>query len=387
MRVLWVVPRFGTGFVGGAEAHVRGLATRGMPEDWTAEIATTCAVDHETWQNVLPPGTSSEEGVLVRRFPVGPRDVGRFWELHTRIMSASASYADELEWLSHSVWSPNLERFVERERERYDLLVFSPYPLGTTVWGAQIAPERSALMPCLHDEPYARLATVRRIMERVRGCLFNAPAEERLARRLYSVADGQVVGMGYEAPERPPVAAFAEPRGLGRYVLCAGRLEEGKRVQVAVEYALRYASERKDAPRLVLLGRGSYRPPPEAAEIVVDAGFVSDEERRAAYAEAVALVNPSTLESLSLVLMECWLEGTPALVAAGSDVMREHCDLSGGGMAFDSYEDYREALDRLLADPPLRAEMGTAGQTYVLDTYNWPVVRGRFRDLAERLSA
>jgi glycosyltransferase involved in cell wall biosynthesis len=387
MRVLWVVPRFGTGIVGGAEAHVRGLATRGMPDDWTAEIATTCAVDHETWENVLPPGTSSEEGVLVHRFPVGPRDVERLWELHTAIMSARASYADELEWLAQSVWSPTLQRFVEQEWERYDLLIFSPYPLGPTVWGAQVAPERSALMPCLHDEPYARLETVRRVVELVRGCLFNAPAEERLARRLYRVADGQVVGMGYEAPEQPPAAAFAKPRGLGPYLLYAGRLEEGKRVQVAVEYALRYAAERKDAPRLVLLGRGSYRPPPEAAEIVVDGGFVSEEERRAAYAEAVALVNPSTLESLSLVLMECWLERTPALVAAGSEVMREHCELSGGGLVFDTYDDYRDALDRLLADPPLRERMGAAGQAYVLETYSWPVVRERFRDLAERLAA
>ena len=78
----------------------------------------------------------------------------------------------------------------------------------------------------------------------------------------------------------------------GPYLLYAGRIEEGKRVDVAVEYALRYASERPNPPQLVLIGRGSYDPPEDAAEVVVDAGFVSPEERRAAYAEAVALVNP-----------------------------------------------------------------------------------------------
>src|SRR4029450_3501926 len=106
-------------------------------------------------------------------------------------------------------------------------------------------------------------------------------------------------------------------------------------------------------PQLVLIGQGSYDPPEDAAEVVVDAGFVSPEERRAAYAEAFALVTPSHLESLSIVLMEAWLEGTPAVVAAGSEVLREHSERSGGGLAFGSYDQYRDAVDKLLSEPGL----------------------------------
>ena len=57
MRVLWVVPRFGEAVVGGAETLVRELATRALPNGWTSEVATTCAVDHETWENAVSPGT------------------------------------------------------------------------------------------------------------------------------------------------------------------------------------------------------------------------------------------------------------------------------------------------------------------------------------------
>src|SRR5262245_13897777 len=351
-----------------------------------SEIATTCARSHYTWENELEPGESRYDGVLVRRFLVGPRDPARYDELHGLIVNGRAKYIDELEWLSNSVSSPDLQAHLERSGNDYGLVIFSPYLFGTTLWGAQVQPGRSALVPCLHDEPYARLTTVRRVLESVRGCCFNSPAEERLARRLSAVKMGQVVGMGFDPPSAPPSARFAEPRGLGPYLLYAGRIEEGKRVDVAVDYAVRYASERSNAPRLVLIGNGSYEPPEEAAEVVVQAGFVSPEERRAAYAEAIALINPSHLESLSIVLMEAWLESTPAVVAAGSDVLREHCERSGGGFTFGSYDQYRDAVDRLLSEPDLGKEMGAAGHDYVFETYGWPAVRGRFNEALEILT-
>jgi glycosyltransferase involved in cell wall biosynthesis len=384
-RLLWVVPRFGNDFVGGAEKHVRGLVTRGLPDGWSADVATTCAVDHETWENVLDPGVEHRNGLTVHRFPVGERDADLYARLHPRILSGDADYPEELEWLGASVWAPDLLRFLEEEADGYGIVFFSPYFFGTTIWGAQVAPERSALMPCLHDEPYARLETVRRLVRSVRGCVFNTDAEERLARSLYEIGAGRVVGMGYDPPAGPPNASFAEPRGLGPYVLYAGRLEEGKRVHVAVDYALRYAAERENAPKLVLLGLGSYEVPEEAGEIIVRAGFVSEEEKRAAYTEALAVVNPSHMESLSLVLMEAWLEGTPALVDDGSAVLREHAERSAGALTFDSYESYRDALDRLREEDGLRERLGIAGHEYVLDAYGWPVVRRRFSEALEAL--
>jgi glycosyltransferase involved in cell wall biosynthesis len=387
MRLLWVVPRFGSATVGGAERLVHGLATRALPDGWSSEIATTCAINNETWENALEPGEFVEEGLVVRRFRVGPRDNNRFWQLHPSILSGQADYAEELEWLANSVWSPELQRFLEDEGRAYDLILFSPYLFGTTIWGTQVLPERSALIPCLHDEPYAYLATVQRMFRSVRGCLFNSDGEERLARRLHTLDAGGVVGMGFDAPGERPSVRFAEPRGLGSFLLYAGRIEEGKRVDVAVDYAMRYASERPTAPRLALIGQGSYRPPDSAAGVVVKVGFVGEEERRAAYAEALAVVNPSQLESLSLVLMEAWLEGTPCLAAAESEVMRQHCERSGGGFTFDSYESFRDALDRLREDEELRLRMGAAGREYVLETYGWPQVRERFRRTVESLAS
>ena len=130
------------------------------------------------------------------------------------------------------------------------------------------------------------------------------------------------------------------------------------------------------------------RPVPAArsARHVVVAGFVGEEEKRAAFAGALALVNPSALESLSLALLEAWREGTPGLVNAHSDVMREHLARCGGGLAFGTYEEFREALDALAADPERSRAMGEAGRAYVLEEYGWPAVRARLHETVERLA-
>ncbi|MBX9718543.1 MAG: glycosyltransferase [Microbacteriaceae bacterium] len=379
-----MVPRFGRSLVGGAETLVRRLSTRALPPGWLSEIATTCAVNHATWRNELAAGATREDGLTVHRFEVDPRDPARHDRAHRAVLDGRADYVDELEWLSSGVWSSELGRFLASSD--HDLVIFCPYLFGTTLWGAQVRPERAVILPCLHDEPYARFETVRRVLGGARGCIFNAPAEERLARRLCQFRDGGVVGLGFDAPDEAAPAGFAERHGLGRYVLYAGRLEQGKRVDVAVEYATRHARERAGAPKLVLIGDGDYRPPAAARDVVLRLGFVAESEKRAAYASALALVNPSQLESLSIVLMEAWLEGTPAVVARGSEVMREHCARSGGGVPFDSYEEYRDAVDSLLDDPAEARRTGALGREYVLDVYGWSAVSSRFRDIAERLT-
>src|SRR2546421_12988735 len=110
MRLLWVIPRFGDTTVGGAERLVGELALRATPDGWQSEIATTCAVDHFTWENVLPPGESRVDGLVVRRFPVGPRDAVRYEELHPAILSGEADYSDEAEWLPNTGWAPHPPR-------------------------------------------------------------------------------------------------------------------------------------------------------------------------------------------------------------------------------------------------------------------------------------
>ena len=383
-----VTPRFGPDVVGGAEALARALALRATGPDIEVEVATTCALDHQTWENVLPEGSDHDGDVLVRRFPVSAGDSRQHARLAVRLMRGGRlSYAEELELLATSVWSRRLHRFVLEHADDYDLVVCTPYLFGVPFWAAQAAPARTVLIPCLHDEPQAHLRVVRSLIGRVRGCLFNSPGERRLAERIYGPQRGGVVGMGFDPPAGPAREGFAARHGLGRYVLYAGRIEEAKRVDVLSTHMARYRRERRSDVSLALIGRGPWRPRAKDADTVHAIGFVNEQEKRSAYAGAIALANPSELESLSIVLLEAWLEGTPALVAGTSDVLREHVERSSGGLAFEDYASFAGALDTLLDDPDAARAMGAAGRRYVEEEYSWSAVGARFRETVGALTA
>jgi len=383
-----VVPRFGPEVVGGAEALARALAHRATGPDIAVEVATTCAIDHQTWENVLPEGQARDGDVVVHRFPVSAGDTRRQVRLAGRLARGGRlSYLEELELLATSVWSRRLQRFVQERADGYDLVVCTPYLFGVPFWAAQAAPARTALIPCLHDEPQAHLRVVRSLIGQVRGCLFNSAGERRLAERLYGPQRGGVVGMGFDPPAAPARAGFAARHGLGTYILYAGRIEEAKRVDVLAAHVARYRRERRSDLSLALIGRGPWRPRVRDAEAVRRIGFVDEKEKRSAYAEAAALVNPSALESLSIVLLEAWLEGTPAIVSSDSDVLAEHVASSGGGLAFADYPGFAAALDTILGDPGAARAMGEAGRAYVGERYSWSAVGARFRDTVGALAA
>jgi glycosyltransferase involved in cell wall biosynthesis len=108
-RVAFVVPRYGPDVVGGAETLVRGFAEHLAAEGHAVEVLTTCARDHFNWANVHRPGALREHGVVVRRFPVRPRDGHRYVFLEQRILRRRPLPIDEeRQWVEASVASPEL---------------------------------------------------------------------------------------------------------------------------------------------------------------------------------------------------------------------------------------------------------------------------------------
>jgi glycosyltransferase involved in cell wall biosynthesis len=383
-RISFVVPRYGTDVVGGAETLCRLMAENLAAAGADVRVLTTCAVDHFTWADHHPEGTRIEGGVPVGRFRVSPsRDGDRFWHLHTAIaLGQRLDYAEELEWMSQSIWSEGLQRAVEEDRDGWTVAV--PYLFGTSFWAAAARPGRTALIPCLHDEPHAHLPVVRRAIEGVAGCMANSEGERELIGRLAPAARTAVVGVGFR-PEPVPgdadVAAFCAARGIRPgYLLYAGRREAAKGVPGLFARYARYRRTRPGAPRLALMGAGDLPVPEGIAEHVVDLGFVPAAQQAAAYAGASVLVHPSVLESFGMVLLEAWIAGTPALVNGSSPVLVSHCRAAGAGLWYDDQSEFDAALDHLLERPELRDELARAGATYAVGEFSWDVVRRRFFD-------
>jgi glycosyltransferase involved in cell wall biosynthesis len=389
-RLAFVVPRYGQDVVGGAETLVRGLAERLAASGSAVEVLTTCAQDHLSWKNVLPAGTSREAGVVVRRFPVGPRDTRRHAWLQMRILRGSRLRPnEETRWAEESVGSPELFGHLARRGTEYDLVCFAPYLFGTTLRGVPLVPGRAVLIPCLHDEPFARLGIVRDTFQACRGFIFNSPPEAALAEELYGIGNrpAGVVGLGFDPAAPADPAALRRRHGLeGPLLFYLGRKETGKNVPLLIEYTLRYRAGRRSDLTLVLAGDGPVTAPPGTPG-VRDLGHLDAAQKAAAYAAATVVCQPSVNESFSIVLMESWLAGTPVLVHARCPVTTHHVFRAGGGLAFDGFYEFAEALDLLLEDDARRRRLGNQGRAYVEAVYGWPAVTTRLREVLERLVA
>ena len=408
-KLAFVVPRYGEQILGGAETLIRGFAEQsaaaGLAE---VEVFTTCAVNHHTWQNDLPAGTTQSNGVTLHRFPMGDagpetsrdfkpdlkhdlkRDLKRYIELQGRLTQDDVLNVDEqLEWIEHSAHSPELYRALARRAREFDFVFFAPYLFGTTFYGQALCADRAILWPCLHDEPYAYLDIVRDLFTASLGLAFNTRPEMALAERLYGTRPGQhVMGMGMVPPPVPPNAErFRQKYGLHEpFLLYAGRLERPKNVEVLIDYFIQYKRDHKrdhkkhngasDDLKLVLMGKGPVTVATHPD--VIQLGFMSEADKLDAYAAARVLCQPSLNESLSIVIMEAWLCGTPVLVHGNCAVTRHQVTQSNGGLYFTSYEEFDEAVRLLTEDNARWRTLARNGRRYVETVYNWPAVLARF---------
>lgn len=388
-RIAFVVPRYGTDVVGGAETLCRMLAENLVRHGTPIDVLTTCATNHFTWVNDLPEGTFTENGVKVRRFAVGPRDAEAFLVRHSAIdCGAHLPYGKQVEWMANSVWAPG----ILNAGNEYDWLIPMPYLFGTTFWTTVAHPDKTVMIPCLHDEHHAAQAVVLDALASCRGVMLNAPGEGVLLDRLLSTHRGGttlrntpvVVGGGFDEeplPDRTQVDDFCRRHGAEPgYLLYAGRRERAKGLVTLFDDYRVYRAATEYPRRLALMGSGDTLPPSDIAPYVVDLGFVPTEDRALAYAGASVLIQPSRLESFGLVLFESWLAGTPVIVNRQSDVLRGHCERSGGGLWYSDAASFTEAVRLVTETDAVRAHLAGAGRDYTLTEFKWSAVRGRFLD-------
>lgn len=381
-RIAIVSPRFSEGpTIGGAETLLRRLGERLVSAGHEVEYLTTCARNHFTWENEIPPGSRNIEGITVRYFPVdGNRDMDAFSRIQNRISrSVEVSLDEELAWHRNNVNSQALYDTLKAEGHRYNKIVMGPYLFALVYFASQIHPDRTILLPCLHDECFAYLQTVRTLFKNAGGLIFNSEPERDLAGRLYGIdtSKAHVVGMGLD-PFTADGAAFRARHSLtAPYLVYSGRREPLKGTPLLMDYLDIYREQTGTDVKLVLTGSGPYDPPARLAAHILDLGFVSEQEKHDAMAGATAFCHPSVNESFSIVILESWLSGTPVLVHAGGDVMPHHCRRSNGGLWFRNYPEFEEALTLLLTQPGLRDALGAAGHRYVEREYSWAAVEGR----------
>jgi glycosyltransferase involved in cell wall biosynthesis len=389
-RLAFVTPRYGPGVVGGAETAMReaaaGLAARGHSVD----LLTTCARDHYTWANDFGPGPFREGGLTIRRFETVPgRDPSTWSTLQRRLMRGEVlDEADELAWVNGRFRVPELYLYLAEHAREYDAVVFAPYLFWSTLYCAAIAPERTVMMPCLHDEAYARLSSVRAALAGAAAVWFLSEPEHQLAHRLAPLpAEHPVVGCAVDVSAHYDPDGFRERFDLERpFVLYAGRREDGKGWRQVVNGFGAAVLRHRLPIDLVTFGVGDPQVPLGLDGRVIDLGYLDPSEVPNAFAAASAYLQPSANESFSRTIMEAWLAGTVVIANGLSDVVTWHCERSGGGLLYRDELELGECLRFAAEAPKLAAELAGRGRDYVLANYTWPRVLDAMEASLENLS-
>jgi glycosyltransferase involved in cell wall biosynthesis len=406
-KIAFILPWYGQGVVGGAEAATFDLTQALLLEnpDYEIEVLTTTLREFSVDWNAAfhPEGLKYENGITVRRFHAAVRNRNVFHYLNgTQLMPggteslkhiAPGRQRSPIPWwaeyfyLRNMIDSPALFRYLIQEAHRYRYCIFVPYMFTSSVVGSLILGRKALVMPCLHDERYAYMGIFRRAFRKVSGMLCLVRSEKELADHLFPEIPKEVIGavvdcnVAHGNPQR-----FRERFQIhDPFILYVGRQISGKNLPLLAERFLDFKAAHPSSPlKLVLTGKGDLDY--SAYSDIINLGFVSPEEKADALAAAVCLCQPSLNESFSIVIMESWLQGVPVLVHEACEVTRDHVTDSGGGYCFEGQSSFDRAILNLLGSSDNRSIMGNNGRSYVLNRYSDRRIARSFFEALEKLN-
>lgn len=388
MKLAVVVPRYGVGVSGGAEQAARllseALVTR---RGWEIEVLTTTAIDTD-WNDGFEPGSEVLNGVNLRRFAVEGRRAADFDQRSTRLLGAPrrARERDEDAWINAQ--GPTSADLIAAIAESdADAIAFHPYLYHPTIAGMRAARRPTILHGAAHDEPALGLRAVRSSYERADALSFWSEAERALVRDRFAVgATPQVVtGLGVEpADGHERAARDAVGVGEGPYVLCVGRVDDGKGTALLAELFAAYVALRTCDVTLVFAGTVVH--PPAAHDQIIVTGSVDESVKWGLLRGARALVSPSAFESFGMVLTEAWAVGTPVVANARCSVTSDLVRSARGGFTFADAATFTAVLDCVLGDERVARALGSAGQQHTRTHFLWDSVLDRYGRLVSHIA-
>ena len=393
-KIGFVIPWYGDKIPGGAEAELRGIAKHLQASGVQLEILTTCVKEFSSdWSvNYHKAGQADEGGIKVIRFPARKRDTALFDSVNIKfIKGIPVTPEEEQTFMTEMVNSPALYDYIKEHKDDYSLFVHIPYMFGTAYYGIKACPQKSVLIPCLHEEAYAHISLWNEVFSKLAGMIYLSSPEMKLANELYDLKDvrQEVLGAGVDSDFDADAQRFRDKFKIDDpFILYAGRKDTGKNVDILIKYfrEFRRRNPSYDKLKLILIGGGTIDIPADIASEVIDLGFVDRADKYDACAASLCLCQPSTHESFSIVIMESWLAQRPVLVHEGCDVTTAFAKESNSGLYFNDYFDFEGAVKFYLQNPETAAQMGKTGREYVLNRFTWDVITKKYTDFFMEVS-
>lgn len=408
-KICFVVCQYGEEVNGGAEIHCKMLAERLSPY-YKIDILTSKIINYNTFDEYY---TSSKEvlnNIQILRFkckeynPASytywrkktkwPRKIRRFL-FRINILPFIANLIPiwnygikkEKELLeNHGFYSPELINFLKDHKSDYQKIIFMSYPYPSTVFGIPIAPEKSILIPTVHNEGDVFRSIQTHVFTQVKHIAFNTEEEKNLTQKIFGkkMATNSIVAVGVDTDLKESIddtGVLKKFNIADPYIHYFGRIcnsKMGNLIEWFTDYKQKHPSELK----LVLTGR-LFQEKVQHADIIYT-GFVSESEKIILIKNSNLVVNPSKNESLSLLLLETMKLGKMALVNGKSDVMKGHCIKSD--FAVDYYlnkSDFQQKLHRFAFDEDQLNKNSKKSIEYVDKYYNWDVIIGKLRKIID----
>lgn len=388
-----VVQRFGPHIRGGAEQHAALLAAL-LAKRYPVEILTTTAEDYRFWREGFPAGASPwpESGqqhgshqAKLRRFKVARRRHPWLFSSYHRLMVAATKLRlpRRLRWPMERLWyqlqgpfCPDLVSTLVKEQNRYREVIFITYLYYPAVVAAAQLKVPYRLIPTLHDEPAKDFLHTHQLLAGAKSLIVNSPAEEQLVAGLDQSFGRKCTVIGIHLPAPYFTRPFANSQGSEPYLLYVGRIDAGKGLAPLLAW---YTAAKFSRPVALMLA-GHDQGTVAVPEGVTRLGQISDSRKQELMAGALAVVHPSTLESLALVALEAMALGTPVLLHDGNEVFRRYITATAIARGFSDQASFVAAVEDLLAAPPSGADR-QQGRGWVEEQFSETAVEAKFTAL------
>ena len=116
-------------------------------------------------------------------------------------------------------------------------------------------------------------------------------------------------------------------------------------------------------------------------------GFLTGEDKLAAFADAIMYVLPSYSENFGMAVAEAMAAGLPVIV---SDQVGIHGDIAraaAGLVVSCEVGDLAQAMLQLLNDPALRLSLGRSGKQLAATKYSQEAVTGEVLEIYNRIAS
>jgi glycosyltransferase involved in cell wall biosynthesis len=223
--------------------------------------------------------------------------------------------------------------------------------------------------------------------------------EASLAHPAIASLPSAVIPLAIEAvnPSAESAGFFTKfPEASGRpIVLFLSRLDPKKGLELLLEAFARVRSS-VDRSLLVIAGEGtagytaSLRARADALNLnrdIVWAGFLSGDEKTAAFAAASIFVLPSFSENFGIAALEALAAGVPVILSDQVALSDEIRDADAGLVAPCEAEPLAEKIITLLLDPELRQRFGRNSRRLVQERFSMEAVGRALKDLYQRCSS